>query len=268
MLIPTYTPSQARWDEYKRFHQKHTNFLVQFENGETIITRSTFDPVLRRKIHGTDLRIVGTTDEDCPQFKLDPKAPDVAATRDTLRAAGYDWDYTKPIPKAWLDVGGMQTLLIDETTKRTVALSCVSTHAHEAWRHVPAQFSYGNSSRWSVHSAAAYIPGEGRDAIAAKVQLKITYKPGSEERRQTGELWRACTAWAELGNWNYNALAPHWWSTEAYTRRHVYHRAFELGSAGVPDLSDLRPEQIFQIAKFGFVKRHVNLMVDHVVAGS
>jgi hypothetical protein len=245
MQLPDYHAPSAKWDRYRRFFNERRPWFIKFESGEAIITKASFDPVERRKLQDTDLRIVLTTDDDCPKLKTTD-----AATLATLRECGHDMA-DKPLPKVWLQCHGSQTLLVDETTGRTVALDTSGEYKHEAWKHAPAWLmpAVGHAS-----NAVAYLPGNGRDAIAYKVRLKVPVKPSKEARQALAELQAGCHAWCTLANWDDKQYAPKWWATKNLGwGNYIYQRAFARTDVNVvPDINDLKGEERFQIAKFGY----------------
>jgi hypothetical protein len=263
MQLPKYEANTARWDEYRRFYNKPAKFFVRFETGEAIILTDTFEPSDRRALRDSDLRIAGTTDEDCPRLKLDPKAPDYEATKRAMLDARQNLlkVYDNAIPKVWLTDGGAQTLLIDTTTKRTVRLSSSMAHHHEAWANVPAWVR--GATRYYI-KGVAYIPGDNCNAIASKIYLSVPYIPSADERADREYLLDACKAWCTMIQYD-TKYAPDWWKTEKNSHKYLYQHPYDV-AGDVPAIEDLRPEQRFQIAKFGYARRYKPVPVDHLIA--
>ncbi len=261
MKLPDYHAPSQKWDEYRRFHCKTNRWFVRFESGEAVITTDSFDPSERRTITGTDLRIVSTSDSDCPKLKLDPKAPDHEATLAAFKGAGYDLlkVYEKPLPKAWLHVGCSQTLLFDTTTGRTVALNRGIRLRHKEWDSVPGWLRSGDHRRYYT----AYLPGNDRGAIASRIELKVPYKPHAVERQYMRELRSGCSAWCNIVGNDTAKFAPRWYASDK-GYRYIYHQPFTITEKGVPDLDDLSNEQKFQIARFGYTPGYHNINVDHL----
>jgi len=265
MQLPEYNRADAKWDEYKRFYTRPVSFLVHFDSGEAIITQSIFKPFYRRTIARTDLQITSTGDDDCPRLKFDPKAPDATTMQGELLAAGHDVAkaYERPLPRVWVCPGWSQTLLVDHTTKRTVQLHTSRTYRHAAWAHVPTQF---NPATGYGSNAVAYIPGNGRDAIASKVHIKLPIVPDSDMRRALRKLGEGCTAWCSLLDGDTTKWAKDWYAQDNNEGwKYRYHRPFDH-KGDVPDIGDLSPEQRFQIARFGYARRYKHIYTDHLLA--
>jgi hypothetical protein len=267
MKLPEFDRSRMRWDEYKRFHVKRSNWFVQFETGEFIITTDTFKPDERRIIPGTDLRVVTPADSDCPQLYFDPKAPDRAETESALRIAGYSPEklYTKAIPRAWLHTGYSPTLLVDETTGRVVRLYNPAIHKHAGWSSIPAWVRAGGGH---YSRAVAYLPGHDSPAIASRLQIRYPYRPDKDEREALASLRAGCVAWRNMLTVEERIIAPDFYVHSWRDRhRYKYQRPCEpktLPGGMRTKLQDLKPEQILQIALFGFAPTLCDTYLDHV----
>lgn len=249
MKLPAYNPAAAKWDEFRRFHNCNDWRLLRvFETGEALLYASS-DPDLRREVRETSLRIVGSTDRDCPQFML----PETAETVRALQEAGHDPErvLSRPIPAAWLNSGGMSTLLIDTETGRAVSYGTLD---HDA--NVPQWVRDGTR-----RAVGAYIPGPGRDAVGSPVRLDVTKRYSTEERYWYQEIKAQCTAWVTMCNGDAREVAP------KYYGRYALHFPFERSAlpAGCT-INDILPENRFRIALHGYAGTLCKVMVDHLTA--
>jgi hypothetical protein len=112
MKLPQYDINKQKWDYYGHFHIPANHYslpIVQFATGELGITEAyKIRPRKRRTYDEYNIAITGTADG---YFKF--ALPDGTA-----------------LPKAWLNYGGQQYLLVDLDTKRAVRLQ--SKHMRDA----------------------------------------------------------------------------------------------------------------------------------------
>lgn len=249
MKLPVYNPAAAKWDEFRRFHNSvGWRLLRVFETGEALL-HACDDPELRRHVPETSLRIVGSTDDGCPRFMLPERAETVRA----LQEAGHDPArvLSRPIPAAWLNFGGMSTLLIDTETGRTVSYCALDRDAD-----VPQWVRNGTS-----RSFAAYIPGPGRDAVGNPIRLDVTKLYSAEERHWYQEIKAQCEAWVAMCNGDPREVAPKY--ATRYSLRYPLNRS-ELPARCT--LNDILPENRFRIAIHGYAVTTCKVTVDHLVA--
>ena len=265
MKLPDFYPNEMRWDEYKRFHNKHRNGMVLFENGEAILTSGNFDPnsrsYTRPAFHpNTSLRIVTTTDDDCPKLKWVP-TPELEAA---LRSIYQDPDklFAKHIPKVWLSPGGYQTLLIDADTGRAVCLDTRRDTRHDGWKHVAVRINTTYGFRSNI---VAYIPGNGADALANKVRVHVPKNLHPDEVKAWTLLREQCTVWYSLTDGDIRAVAPKYWSVgrEGWEyQKPMPLRALTDGAN--TKLEDMSGERRVQLALHGIAKEHQDAYVDYV----
>ena len=265
MELPAFDNTWRKWDEYSRFHWKPKPYMVCFETGEAIITQASFKPHYRnRKIHtNCDLMITSTADSECPRLKLDLRAPDLEQTKRALLGANHDLlkVYNKPIPKDWLTAGGGKTLLLDTTTRRAVQLRYPQDMHHEAWQSTPGWITANRR-----YGAVAYLPGQGKPAVASKIDLDVPILLTSDERRALRSLAYGCAAWWTMVDNDINTYAPAWYAQDKYERwRYVYHRPFDT-KGEIPEITDLSPEQRLQIVRHGYKRRFTRIVVDQLIS--
>lgn len=267
MKLPAFDRSGAKWDEYRRFHVHPRPWFVQFESGEAIITAAKFDPAYRRGIPGTDLRIVATTDDDCPWLKFDPKMPQAAELARELEARGYDpdkvLDGTRRLPRAWLDCDGAQTLLVDETTGRTVAIGTRTDRKHAAWATVPRFDTYRRV-------VTVYLPGADKPAVASVVELRLPRRWSADEKKALASLRDGCLAWCTLVNNDVRTYAPNYTAVFGHKdasrwNQYIYQRQLDPAALKSWQLEDILPEQRFQIAQYDYARSVKPFTVDHLL---
>lgn len=257
MKIEPFDKTRAQWDRYQRFHTLGSHGSIQFETGEMIFTHNVFKPDsrcgTRDNVAGASLRIVGTNDADCPPLYITAESLSTDEARADLTKLNQTADnLSGPVPKAWLNGAGMQILLIDSETGRAIGMR--GTKQHKAWAHAP---SWINPGIGYGKQAIVYVPGNGRNAIGSGVDMFMPYKRTIEQRRAEAELVGACKAWVEIAGSNLHSIAP---TYGMYSRLdngmsgYRYRRAYVikyLQGESAPEFSDLRPEQIAQIALHG-----------------
>lgn len=117
MRIPELNQDHIRWDHHREFHwqigvgsattQSHTHepVITVFQDGSFAVHYGTGRPEVRHDYPTYGIAIASTTDKHCPNL----------LTPDGVK-----------LPKAWLNDGGAQTLLIDYELRRAYGL--------DAWR--------------------------------------------------------------------------------------------------------------------------------------
>ena len=145
------------WDAYKAFHYGIATYgvagtgnynlppFVVFTTGEVICTTPNPDRV---KYHHLNVEVVATADDRCPTL----------VTPDGLE-----------VKKTWLDVNGMQTLLIDYDTKRVVRLDTTIPSELDTR---PARFR--DDGR--LVRSRAYFPGPGLPPVGGPVRLSASWR--------------------------------------------------------------------------------------------
>ena len=138
MIIPDLNRKDVQWDMWKAFHWTSHPVTV-FDTQELVYTHGAPDPDYRRRYSDYRFSVLGTTDNALPTLYLP------------------DTDDQDPVPKAWLNEHGMQYLLIDEETKRAVALGDLSKN-HLVPQRLRAR-------------AKAYFAGPGSPPIGAPIRV-------------------------------------------------------------------------------------------------
>lgn len=275
MQLPAYNPARVQWDEFRRFHVKINEAITQFETGEVLFYWHTWKPDYRsgtrNHLHPEcSLRIVSSADSDCPKLMLNDEAltPEVLAA---FKAAGHKEDTlrSKPVPPAWLDVGGAQLLLIDSDGGRTIRYwryrTAKDAWQHDAWDHVPTWVR-----ALSRRDIAVYIPGHGAKAVGHKVGLSVPKIYTAEERKAYAALGTACQAWTALCDGRFLSVAPNYYEYE-HRSSYRYKYARPMDKAKLPKgaettLSDLLPEQRIQLSQHGYTAARVTVFVDSLTA--
>jgi hypothetical protein len=172
MKLPPIDVNQMKWDQYEHFHQWRVGngygfSIVQFITGELGVV-GTPRPDMRKTYESLGIAITSTADKDFNFF-----------------VPGE----SKPIPKAQLNYGGMQYLLVDLDAQRAVRIG----------------FQYMRNQNLPLHlrRMSAAIPIEGGLPVGAPVSV---YKPDSAPKallewgKQVQILAQAHGALHELGN--------------------------------------------------------------------
>lgn len=261
MKLPTYSKETAAWDAYNRFHNDLGTSAILFESGEMIFNSARFASYSRswtrppHKFGGEcSIRIATTFDGRCPKFKFVPDE----ALASTLAGLGHDPNklFDTTIPASWI---GSHTVLADMDTGRTVALGYARTGKHDAWAQVPTWIKQAN--RYSS-APAAYIPGNGADAVGSKITLGVTVKRPYAVQKAMRDLRSAAIAWCEMCNWNAREVAPKYYNM--WTRTPV--TLGQLPRGVDTELADMQPETIFSLAQYGYVTEAREVTVDSIKA--
>jgi hypothetical protein len=154
MQLPNWSREKQQWDEFKAFHvginmhgtamrgpySSHVNGInfVMFETGELICTADNIRPAHRGLYAALNVGLWRTCDSDCPKLFT----PD-----------------GEPIPKARLNHGGSQLILVDNDTRRAVSL--------RKW-HADAPVEPDvRPARFRDRPTNVYFPGPGMPPYAA-----------------------------------------------------------------------------------------------------
>ena len=186
MILPDFDRNTCSWDAFKRPYNLHctgyhTTF-VQFDTGELICIKNTFNPDQRRFFKQLNVSIVGTGDPHCPKFVT----PDGRA-----------------ISKTTLARFKMQTLLVDHDTRRVVALR------RQARNERIGVYSTGGTvfkpADWQPHvpvslrlEAYAYFPGPGEPPQGDRITLTWPKALTDDEKAHKDAMIRASKAWVEM----------------------------------------------------------------------
>ena len=165
MILPKFDFARAMWDDYKAFHNNHHPIFVQFDTGELICTHTKVDPNLRHLWTNLGVSLYFTTDEKCPPLYEESQGGN-------------------PIPKAWLNDGGGQYLLVDYMTRQVVRLSRGLTN-------IPVRLR---------GRATAYFAGAGEPPIGGKIELSKPESFTKNELEHIETISQACRAWAALND--------------------------------------------------------------------
>jgi hypothetical protein len=152
------------WDRFKEFHQSvHTHGpiygnhtcgpFVQFATGEVVFTLAGPKPNFRGEFSSLGVSVYATTDVFIP---------------DIFTADGTH------IPRTWLNVGGMQTLLFDAATKRVVSVDKYIRDP-DLLDRIPERFitAYNPQVRDSRRCKfTAYYAGVGRAPVGGPVIIQ------------------------------------------------------------------------------------------------
>lgn len=269
MRIPEYDPVKARWDEHRRFHNKPKDWVTIFETGEMVLYYKTLHPNQRQAkgtnvYPGSSLCITATNDSDCPRFRLDPEAL-TAEVRKVFAKVNIDPEkyLSQAIPKAWLNDGGQQEVLLDTDTGRTVGFGL--RHRSGAWVNVPAWVS-ASMGRYRI---STYVAGPGAKAVGSKIKISMPPSFTSEEVEAMRQLKEQASAWVTICNGDYLNNAPKFHSYDPKTGTYPYQKPMDLSTLPkgfATELTDLIGEQIFQIYHKGFSTSRVIAYVDSLTA--
>lgn len=139
-----------QWDLYKQFYYSNSYF-VEFDDGSLIYHHASPTPDFRRSYDKYGIKIVGTTDGDCPQL---------------YKRRGQ----REPIKKAWLVVDGIQYLAVDEHEGVAVRIG-----THQRYGSVPA--IPGNKSNATVYWPKANVmPVTNQQIDVSTVDRDLTNK--------------------------------------------------------------------------------------------
>lgn len=269
MRIPEYDPTRARWDEHRRFHNKPKDWVNIFETGEILLYYKTLRPDQRQVtgtnvVPGSSLCVTATSDSDCPRFRLDPEAltPEVCKVFAEARIDPEKY-LSQPIPKAWLNDGGQQEVLLDTDTGRTVGFDL--RRRSGAWENVPVWVH--SSTRF--HNIATYVAGPGAKAVGSKIKISMPPSFTSEETETMHQLKAQAEAWVTICNGDYLNNAPKFHSYDPKTGTYPYQKPMDLlklPKGLSTELTDLSGEQIFQINYKGFAMSRLITYVDSLTA--
>ena len=269
MRIPEYDPTKARWDEHRRFHNKPKDWVNIFETGEMLLYYKTLTPDQRQVtgtnvVPGSSLCVTATSDSDCPRFRLDAEAL-TAEVRKVFAEARIDPEkyLSQPIPKAWLNDGGQQEVLLDTDTGRTVGFGL--RHRSGAWANVPVWVSKA-MGRYRI---AAYVAGPEAKAVGSKIKISMPASFTREEGEAMRQLKVQAEAWVTICNGDYLNNAPKFHSYDPKTGTYPYQKPMDLRNMPkgfATELTDLIGEQIFQIVHRGFAQQRVIAYVDSLTA--
>jgi hypothetical protein len=151
--------------------------FVRFASGEVIFTDPK--PTDRRTDKELGIQIVATGDDDCPDLYVEPTGG-------------------KPIPKAWLNQGGMQWLAIDHECGVAVRL------APGGYRYgrVGAKYQLRDVDHFAPHYLTgrftAYWAGPARRPIGAPITVSEPYRATKEQKQHLADLKDQANAWAAL----------------------------------------------------------------------
>jgi len=273
MKLPVFDRSTARWDRFRRFYNEPEHNLIVFESGEVMLASRDFKPdqrgVNRPLGRGeSDLRVVSTTDGDCPALSLgkDSLTPESLAVLALCRQ-----DPTalaaKPLPKVWIAEGLSRQLLVDASTGRSVGIGGDRSDKgrNAAWQWAPFPDA-------EYYRPMAYIPSPQSKAVGENLKIAVPVKLTPEEKKALSDLHAACTAWCELCSWDSAKMAPKYHRGRygyRYTGVRSLHQPClpsELPEGVESELSDLGPDQIFQIATHGFERATHDMWVECLYA--
>ena len=171
MHIPKLDQNHIRWDQHREFHWQvnssstatqshiHDPVITVFRDGSLAVHYGTGRPEVRHNYPDYGISTTSTTDQHCPNL-LSP-------------------DGVK-LPKAWLNDGGAQTLLIDHELGRAYSL--------DAWR---------DKDKHQLRCAAFYVkagasPQTGTAHISPPLDNK-QFVP-AEQREHLAGLYASCRA--------------------------------------------------------------------------
>jgi hypothetical protein len=275
MKLPTFDNKTARWDRFKRFHNEPEPNLIVFESGEVLLWARDFNPdhrgMTRKLGRGeSDLRVVSSVDRDCPALSLgkDSLTPEARAV---LALCRQDADAlaAKPLPKAWINGGGSQLLLLDASTGRSVGIGGDYRNAegrNAAWQWAAA-WSAGGTNYYN--QPMAYIPGPQSKAVGDNIPVRVPVKHTPEEKKALHDLHAACTVWCQMGNDDAYKLAPKYYSVPRWGAGRSLHQPYlipDLPNGMDTELADLAPERIFQIRHHGFERSTHTMQVECLYA--
>ena len=276
MKLPTFDNKDARWDRFKRFYNESEHNLIVFESGEVLLSARDFKPDhrgMKRKLGRgeSDLRVVSTVDGDCPALSLgkDSLTPEARAVLAMCRQDADDLA-AKPLPKAWINSGKSQLLLLDVSTGRSVGIG--SNYRSKEGRNAAWQWASAWTSLGSNHynQPMAYIPGPQSKAVGDNIPVRVPVKHTPEEKKTLHNLHAACTAWCQMGNDNAHKLAPKYYSSGyRHGPERPLHQPYlipELPNGMDTELADLAPERIFQIRDHGFERSTHTMQVECLYA--
>ena len=276
MKLPTFDNKDARWDRFKRFYNEPETNVTVFESGEVLLSARDFKPDNRgmeRKLGRgeSDLRVVSSVDGDYPALSLgkDRLTPEARAV---LALCRQDADAlaAKPLPKAWINSGQSQLLLLDASSGRSVGIGGGyrdKEGRNAAWQRAPTWSAAGVNR---FNQPMAYIPSPQSKAVGDNIPIRVPVKRTPEEKKALHNLHAACTVWCQMGNDDAHKLAPKYYSV-SYRRgaERPLHQPYlipELPNGMDTELSDLAPERIFQIRHHGFERSTHTMQVECLYA--
>jgi hypothetical protein len=184
-----------------------------------------------------NISIVATTDAECP----------------ALYVPGED----KPIPKAWLDDGGMQVLLIDWCTSRVVRLTFTPRRGDEndGWR---AQVPVALRMR-----CTAYCPGAGMPPLGDPVAVSPPRVLLKHEKHVIETNIAASKAWLalEADSPDLSAIKNMGWRTK---RDEGVERSLNIATTLRP-FNDLTPVQRWRLGHHGVASERVRTLHDYLI---
>lgn len=172
MKLPDFDPAEMAWDSWRAFHIDHEwNTFVQFDTGEFVVCARSWSPDKRKTYDKLHLRIVATSDDDCPRLYI-PGAE-------------------TPIPKSHLNHKGQQVLLLDLDHKRAVSVDLYLTKANAPL--VPERFTEHGSRR-----VAAWYAGAHSMPVGAPITRHCLQPLTHDERAHINELTDAAKVWLQM----------------------------------------------------------------------
>ena len=174
MQFPEFKHKDATVDQYKvainrhiTRHYGHTAHLITTVQGEAFWLGSKVEPEDRKDYGEFNIRVVSTTDNDCPLF-LEPDGT--------------------PVKKAWLQHKGQQILLIDYDSGIAVRLD------YERGQELPEFVPH-----WiKAASACAWWPGAGVRPYGKPIKIGQPYKACAEEEELVKSRKAQCEMWYNL----------------------------------------------------------------------
>lgn len=171
MHIPKLAQDRSRWDQHREFHwqinssstatpsHSHDPVITVFQDGSLAVHYGTRRPEVRHDYPDYGISITSTTDKQCPNL-LNPEGVKV--------------------PKAWLNDGGAQTLLIDHELGRAYSLDDgLKTAKHKLWCA-------------ALYAKAGAHPQTGTAHISCPLDNK-QFVP-AEQREHLAGLYASCRA--------------------------------------------------------------------------
>ena len=172
MKLPEFNMNEAKWDYFRAFYIRrgpgydyNNQPIVQFDTGEVIVTKSRWEPDIRKTYEQWNVGVYATTD-DYTSLKLC-----VPGTE-------------KPLPKAWLSRDGLQTLWVDYDHKLAVRID--KKIAADTMKRIPERF------RSSVN---VYYGGKDDTPLGAPIEVSRPKKHHPSLVDHCEGIKAACAVW-------------------------------------------------------------------------
>jgi hypothetical protein len=227
MQHPAFDHDKKRWDKFKAFANGHDRYghrygwsdnaaFYQLETGEVFTPWLSFAKDKRGLYKDLNIAVLATADDDCPSL--------------------YTPDGTK-VPKAWLNHGGGQQVVIDYDTKRVVGLNWCNG------RNVTRAGVDGVKTGipvWLRTHAVVYFAGAGEPPVGGMLRTTFPRVWTPEETAHLDGLRSGARAWHTL--------------TEQ-TKTYSDHRALDPLRYLTKSLADLSTSERIAVIYDGWAKR-------------